>query len=348
MSDSSIKNIISCLTRGQYLSAREFALLIKYKGNLISHLAREIADDIHGRRVFVRGLLEIGNQCRNNCLYCGIRADNGELLRYRLSEDEIVESCRNAHHIGFRTFVLQGGEWPADDFMIERAIKSIHTEMPDSAVTLSLGERDRHTYERWAAAGASRYLLRHETALLSHYEQLHPSQMSLDKRMQCLRDLKNIGFQTGTGMMIGSPGQSIESLCADLAFIQELQPQMVGIGPFIPHHATPLASCSAGSANLTIRLISIIRIMLPHANIPSTTALATIHPHGRELGLMAGANVLMPNISPSACRNNYQLYDNKAAWGAESAEGLTELSKIVESAGFELDFSRGDFKTNKN
>lgn len=301
-----VKETVDHLLAGRELDAPAFAALLAAEGADAGYISRRAAETnaaVHGGRVLVRGLLEIGNRCRNNCLYCGIRASNGKAERYSMSRDGIVESCREAYGIGFRTFVLQGGEWPCDDGMIESAVAEIHRLMPDAAITLSLGERPREVYRRWHAAGASRYLLRHETADSAHYSVLHPSEMSLDHRMRCLALLKEEGYQTGAGMMIGSPGQTRECLTADLLFLQKLKPEMVGIGPFIPHKDTPFASHSPGDAATTLRLISIVRLMLPHANIPATTALATLVPDGRERGLLAGANVVMPNITPVDLRD---------------------------------------------
>lgn len=329
------------------IDASDFAILLRANGGDAS-LIRIVADETnraaHHGKVLVRGLLEIGNRCKNNCLYCGIRSGNSDVHRYSMDPEAIIESCRQAYGLGFRTFVLQGGEWPADDAMVEHTVAEIASLMPEAAITLSLGERPREVYHRWRAAGASRYLLRHETADECHYSSLHPASMKLGERMECLENLKAEGYQTGCGMMVGSPDQTVETLCEDLMFIQRFKPEMVGIGPFIPHKSTPLGAYPPGSVELTLRLISIVRIMLPHANIPATTALATLSPNGRERGLMAGANVVMPNITPVRYRGDYQLYERKAISGAESLEGLDELRDRVEAAGMKLDFSRGDFK----
>lgn len=340
--------ILDSLAAGNPLSADEFATLITVPsrdgGDNIAAIAREITDNIHGNKVFARGLLEVGNRCRNNCIYCGIRAENKDVDRYWLKEEEILNACRMAHLTGFRTFVIQGGEWPAMDDAITRAVHRFKTEFPDSAVTLSLGERSHEIYRLWKEAGADRYLLRHETASARHYSTLHPEGMKLETRLECLKTLKHLGFQVGAGMMVGSPGQTVETLCDDLLLLQELQPEMVGMGPFIPHHSTPFAMFPAGSIELTLRLISIVRILLPHANIPSTTALASLGDNGRIRGLRAGANVVMPNITPTCRRGDYQLYDNKASMGAESAEGIRILMKTLSDAGFILDLGRGDFR----
>lgn len=310
---------------------------------VIADEARRLTENIHGRRVLVRGLLEITNICRNNCYYCGIRAANSSVERYILTPDEIVNAARNAYSLGFRTIVMQGGEYPPGDSEVESVVKRIATEMPDCAVTLSLGERPREVYAAWRRAGASRYLLRHETADHSHYSTLHPSAMTLENRLRCLSDLRSEGYQVGMGMMIGSPGQTTDHLVADLMLIQEFKPEMVGIGPFIPHPATPFASYPAGSVDLTLRLISIVRLMLPSSNIPSTTALATLSSDGRERGLLAGANVVMPNVTPHRFRADYALYAGKASSGAESAEGIALLTDRLQKIDRLPDFSRGDF-----
>lgn len=335
------------MSEHQEIDAPDFAALLLATGDdalLIGSVAGETNRAAHHGNVLVRGLLEIGNRCKNNCLYCGIRSGNSDVHRYSMNSEAIVESCRHAYRLGLRTFVLQGGEWPADDAMVEHTVAEIASLMPEAAITLSLGERPREVYHRWRVAGACRYLLRHETASECHYTCLHPSSMKLSERMECLDSLKAEGYQTGCGMMVGSPGQTVETLCEDLEFIQRFKPEMIGIGPFIPHKSTPLGVFPAGSVELTLRLISIVRIMFPHANIPSTTALATLSPDGRERGLMAGANVVMPNITPVNYRGDYQLYERKASSGAESVEGLDELRNRVEAAGMKLDFSRGDFK----
>lgn len=346
---AAIDSLIGRLASGSRLDADNFAALISWRPapgepDLIAEAARAVADRIHGRRVLARALVEIGNRCRNNCYYCGIRAASGDAIgRYRLTPDEIADACREAHRRGFRTFVLQGGEWPEADDEVTRAVATVSREMPDAAITLSLGERSEGQYERWRRAGASRYLLRHETALPAHYARLHPAAMSLSRRIGCLRALKRLGYQTGAGMMIGSPGQTLEALCADLMLISDLRPEMVGIGPFIPHHLTPFATHPAGSLETTLRMISLVRLILPDANIPATTALATLRSGGRLAGLLAGANVVMPNNTPVIHRAQYQLYDRKAVSGAESADGLNLLAREIATEGFTLDFSRGDF-----
>ncbi len=304
---------------------------------------REIAQAHFGNKVFLRGLIEVSNYCRNNCYYCGLRKDNTELPRYRLSKEEILECCHEGYAIGLRTFVLQGGEDPKQNTSwIVDVVREMRTCYPDCAITLSLGEKSYETYRRLREAGADRYLLRHETFDADHYSRLHPSAMSSANRLRCLRDLKRLGFQTGTGVMIGSPGQTIDNLVQDIRFIQSLQPEMIGLGPFIPHHATPFAQEKAGTVDMTLRLISICRLILPKALIPATTALASLPGQGRLGGILAGANVVMPNLSPLSHRKDYSLYDNKAAFGSESAQGIRDLDAQLRTIGYEVTMLRGD------
>lgn len=311
----------------------------------LQHRARCVTDRIFGRKVRIRGLIEITNVCRNDCLYCGLRKSNRGLSRYTLSTEEILECCRRGHDMGFRTFVLQGGENPA--FSSEKVVETvtaIHHEFDDSAITLSLGEWDDRDLLRFREAGASRYLLRHETIDPVHYSKLHPDEMSRENRLRCLRSLKRIGYQTGTGIMVGSPFQTLDNIADDLLFMRDLNPEMIGIGPFIPHSSTPFANMRPGNLDLTLKLISILRLMFPCANIPATTALHTLHPQGRDKGLLAGANVVMPNLSPSALRKRYSLYDNKKAFGAESAEGLATLASQLEKVNLFITTEKGDYK----
>lgn len=297
----------------------------------------------YGNKVFTRGLIEFTNHCKNNCYYCGIRAGNHYAERYRLTEEEILECCRRGYELGYRTFVLQGGEDPyyTDERMIE-IIRKIKKEFPECALTLSIGEKSYESYQKFRNAGADRYLLREETADESLYRSLHPETMKLEARKQCLLDLKNLGYQVGAGFMVGAPGQTLEHIAEDLVFLQELQPQMVGIGPFIPHHDTIYANEKAGSVELTLYLLSIIRIMLPKVLLPATTALGTMDPRGREKGLAVGANVVMPNLSPVKTRKLYELYDNKICTGEEAAECRGCLGRRVESVGYRLVEERGD------
>ena len=307
--------------------------------------ARKTAEEHFGKAVYLRGLVEFTNYCVNDCYYCGIRCSNTKAERYRLSEDEILSCCDIGESIGFKTFVLHGGEDPYfTDDRICSIVKKIKERHPSCAVTLSIGERSYESYKRFFDAGADRYLLRHETADKTHYNTLHPSEMSFENRLQCLENLKKIGFQTGCGMMIGSPFQSAEDLAEDMLFISQFKPHMVGMGPFIPHKDTPFAGEKAGSVELTLFLISLLRIMLPKANIPATTALGTLDPFGREKGVEAGANVVMPNLSPTAVRKKYALYDNKICTGDESAQCVTCLNSRLKNIGYEIEISRGDYK----
>ncbi len=312
---------------------------------LLAEKAAAVRQQVYGRDVYVRGLIEISNICKNDCYYCGIRRSNRSCERYRLSKQEILECCAQGYELGFRTFVLQGGEDAYfSDEVVCRLVGRIKENHPDCAVTLSLGERSRESYRRMFDAGADRYLLRHETADKAHYEKLHPPQMSFDNRMRCLRDLREIGYQVGCGFMVGSPYQTARTLAEDLKFIEEFRPDMCGIGPFVPHQATPFAKEPAGTVELTCYLLSIIRLIHPNVLLPSTTALGTIDPRGREKGILAGANVVMPNLSPVAVRKKYELYDNKICTGDESAQCRHCLEQRMESIGYHVVTARGDVK----
>ena len=307
--------------------------------------ARRVRERYYGRDVYIRGLIEFTNYCRNDCYYCGIRRDNRNTERYRLGIREIMECAQEGYFLGFRTFVLQGGEDPRYHAgRIEDLVGMLKERFPDCAVTLSVGECSRETYQRWRAAGADRYLLRHETADPAHYRRLHPPQMSLEHRMECLRQLKRLGFQTGAGMMVGSPGQTVECLVRDIEFLHQLQPEMVGIGPFLPHDETPFRGEKAGSTAMTLYLLSLVRLMLPEVLLPATTALGTAAEGGREAGILAGANVVMPNLSPENVRGKYLLYNNKICTGKEAAENLQELREAAAKIGFEIAIDRGDHK----
>lgn len=336
------------LIQGQNLTREDYIRLIHQSTDpLAVRRLREAAVAIrrsyYGDKVYIRGLIEFSNYCKNNCYYCGIRRDNLNAHRYRLTKEEILDCCRQGYALGFRTFVLQGGEDPyfTDERMAD-IIRSIKEAHPDCALTLSIGEQSYDSYRQFREAGADRYLLRHETADSTHYRRLHPPEMSLDHRKQCLLQLKQLGFQTGAGFMVGSPGQQPEDLAKDLLFLKELNPHMVGIGPFIPHHNTPFAGEPAGSVELTVYLLSLIRILLPRVLLPATTALGTLDPEGREKGLAAGANVIMPNLSPIKNRKQYDLYDNKICTGEEAAECLGSLEQRVQRAGYRLVMERGD------
>ena len=306
-------------------------------------LARKRQKETFGNEVYTRGLIEISNYCKNDCIYCGIRRSNQNAERYRLSEEEILSCCESGYALGFRTFVLQGGEdgYYTDD-LLEDLLHKIKAAYPDCAITLSLGERSRESYERLYMAGADRYLLRHETANEAHYGKLHPAEMSLKNRKQCLYTLKEIGYQVGCGIMVGSPYQTIDNLVEDLAFMKTFNPHMVGIGPFIPQKDTPFGEMEPGSLEMTLFLLAIIRLMLPKVLLPATTALGTIHSRGRELGILAGGNVVMPNLSPVKVRKKYALYDNKICTGEEAAECRGCLGNRMESIGYKLVVSRGD------
>jgi biotin synthase len=310
--------------------------------------ARQMALSVFGNSVFIRGLIEISNYCRNNCKYCGIRKANSKVERYRLSKDTIMECCSKGHELGFRTFVLQGGEdeEQTDDW-VEDVVRSICAKFNDCAITLSLGEKSKEAYQRFYDAGADRYLLRHETFNEAHYRFLHPSDMSRDNRLQCLKWLKEIGYQTGSGMMIGSPRQTTDDLVADIQYIERLKPQMIGIGPFVPHHDTPFAKEEPGDAEMTLKLLSIFRLMNPRVLLPATTSLSTLIPDGHKKGIMAGANVIMPNLSPLNDRKKYALYDNKAFLNTEAAEGILKLKSQLSDIGYRIEVGRGDYDKNK-
>lgn len=331
------------------LAREEYALLLGSSDHglpeYINARAREVTQAVFGKGIYIRGLLELTNYCRNDCYYCGIRKSNINVPRYRLSKEQVLECCRDGYALGFRTFVLQGGEDAglSDDF-VAGLVASIRGEFPDCAITLSLGENTREAYQRFFDAGADRYLLRHETADREHYGKLHPAKMSFDRRMESLWALRGIGFQTGTGIMVGSPGQTIDTLVEDIMFMQEFRPQMIGLGPYLPQSDTPFRNEAAGSLEMTLMLISIFRLMFPNALIPSTTSLATLVPDGRELGILAGANVVMPNLSPSEFREQYAIYDNKRAFGSEAAEGLAMLEQQLSSIGYHISYDRGDYK----
>ncbi len=307
--------------------------------------ARAVCDRIYGKQVFVRGLIEFTNYCRNDCYYCGIRRGNRKAERYRLDRADILKCCDAGYGLGFRTFVLQGGEdpWFTADRM-SRIIREIKDRYPDCAVTLSIGERTEEEYRAYRAAGADRYLLRHETADPLHYGLLHPMEMSHGRRLLCLEQLKRMGYQTGCGFMVGSPGQKVHMLAQDMELIHRLKPQMVGIGPFIPQKDTPFGGEAAGSLELTLFLLSLIRLMEKDVLLPATTALGTIHPQGRELGILAGANVVMPNLSPLNVRKKYLLYDNKISTGTEAAECRADLEARMKAIGYEVVTARGDWK----
>ena len=301
--------------------------------------------EVYGRDVYIRGLIEFSNYCKNNCYYCGIRRDNRNVKRYRLSERDILSCCEEGYSLGFRTFVLQSGEDPYyTDEILVGIISKIRGRFPDCAITLSIGEKSKESYEKYFKAGANRYLLRHETANELHYSKLHPENMSPENRKKCLYDLKKIGYQVGSGFMVGSPYQTTENIIEDIRFLQDLQPDMIGIGPYISHKDTPFCEFESGSLSLTLRLISVLRLMFPYALIPATTALGTVHSQGRELGLKAGANVVMPNLSPVNVRKLYSLYENKICTGEEAAQNRGCLERRVKTAGYNIVTSVGNAK----
>ena len=344
-----MKTLIDRLAADRNLNDRELLSLITMDDvdadRYLAKRAAEVRDRVYGNRVFIRGLIEFTNYCRNDCNYCGIRRSNRNCSRYRLSKEQILSCCEAGYGLGFRTFVLQGGEdsWFTRERITE-IVRAIKGRFPDCALTLSVGEKDRETYQEWFDAGADRYLLRHETADGEHYASLHPRELSLDNRMRCLQDLKEIGYQTGCGFMVGSPGQTPELILKDLRFIQEFKPQMVGIGPFIPHKDTMYRDETAGSAALTLRLLAILRLMLPDVLLPATTALGTVLGDGRQQGMLHGCNVVMPNLSPEDVRDKYALYDNKLSFGAEAAESVQLLKTAMEAIGHQVVTDRGDWK----
>lgn len=345
-----MRELVEPLASGKELDATDLGQLLRSAAtdqnvlNLLRQNAVRTAREQFGLGIYIRGLIELSSYCYCDCLYCGLRRSNRSAERYRLSIDEVMECCKEGYKLGFRTFVLQGGEdGTHSDEWLEELVCRIRSRYEDVAITLSLGERGEASYLRLKRAGANRYLLRHEAANEALYESLHPKGRGLQHRLSCLEALKRCGYQTGMGMMIGVKGQTIEHLVEDLLLIRKMQPEMVGIGPFLPHHATPLGNEPAGDLQLTLATIAIVRLMLPHALIPSTTALATLTPRGRLEGILSGANVVMPNLSPSDVRAKYAIYENKASWGKEAAEGLAALESELQSIGYHIDYARGDY-----
>ena len=330
------------LDRDQWI--RLFSTYTKDDLDYAMSLARQITQAHFGRRIYFRGIVEFSNICKCDCLYCGIRCSNHRVSRYRLTQEDILQCCAEGYEGGFRTFVLQGGEdgWFTDERM-GAIIRAIKERFPDCAVTLSLGQRSRESYQMLFDAGADRYLLRHETADADHFAQLHPAGQTLESRMQCLRDLKEIGYQTGCGIMVGSPGQTPDTLATDMLFMEEFRPQMVGIGPFLPHGDTPFRSEAAGSVELTLMILALCRLMLPQVLMPATTALGTAEEDGRMRGVLAGCNVIMPNLSPASVRKKYMLYDNKAGTDLTAAEGIALLRRQMAAIGYEVVIGRGDY-----
>ncbi len=341
------KNLLDILEKNKNLSKDEWVFLIDNQNEEISHYAyakaRRICDTFYGKDIYIRALIEFTNFCKNDCYYCGIRASNKNTKRYRLNKEEILECCNFAYAKGFRTFVLQGGEDShfTDDIFVD-IIQSIKKIYPEGAITLSVGEKSYNSYKKYFNAGADRFLLRHETFNNKHYSLLHPNNLSADFRKECLQNLKKIGYQVGTGFMVGSAYQTSEHLAEDMLFLKELNPHMVGIGPFIHHKDTPFKDKKSGTLEQTLFLLALIRIMLPKTLLPATTALGTIADNGRELGILAGANVVMPNVSPKDYRKAYSLYDNKISTGAESGEGLDILEENFKNIGYNIVSHRGD------
>ena len=341
--------ILNHIQKTQNITKEELKVLLYTNDSIVTEelqkKAQQTAQQIYGNKIYIRGLIEFTNYCKNNCYYCGIRCANTKADRYRLSLEQILSCCETGWNLGFRTFVLQGGEDPYfTDEKVCQIVQEIKERYPDCAVTLSIGEKSEESYQAYFDAGADRYLLRHETADEAHYRKLHPEQMSLSHRKNCLKILKKIGYQTGCGFMVGSPGQTIDTLYEDLMFIKELNPEMVGIGPFIPHQDTPFANEPTGTLDMTLRLLAIIRLIHPHVLLPATTALGTIDPKGREKGVQAGGNVVMPNLSPVNVRDKYKLYDNKICTGDEAAECKNCMSARMKSIGYEVVTDRGDYK----
>ena len=341
-------NLIDRLAKNTVLTKTEYITLLQNRDRCreyLSQTACSVRQKHYGNDIYIRGLIEFTNICRNDCYYCGIRKSNPHADRYRLTPEQILDCCREGYRLGFRTFVLQGGEDSYfTDAVLVPIIKEIKKQYPDCAITLSLGERSYESFRALREAGADRYLLRHETANERHYKTLHPAAMSFENRMQCLENLKALGYQTGAGFMVGSPNQTLENIAEDILFLKKLQPHMVGIGPFIPHKDTPFRDEPAGTAELTTFVLSLLRLTLPRVLLPATTALGTADPMGREKGILAGANVVMPNLSPTNVRSKYMLYDNKICTGDEAAQCINCLKRRMESVGCRIVTDRGDYK----
>ena len=342
------KTLIEKIEKTHILSNDEYLFLIENRDDCKDFLfqrARYVREKVYGKSIYIRGLIEFTNICKNNCYYCGIRRGNSNCQRYRLTPEEIIDCSNNGYDLGFRTFVMQGGE---DSFFTDEIlcniIRKIKENHPDTAITLSIGERSFESYKALKEAGADRFLLRHETCSKGHYEKLHPKEMSYDNRINCLKNLKKLGYQVGCGFMVQSPYQTLEDLSNELIFLKELNPEMVGIGPFISHKDTPFKDEKSGTAELTIFMLGLIRLTLPNVLLPATTALGTIDEFGREKGILAGANVLMPNLSPVSVRKKYMLYDNKICTGDEAAACIECLKKRIEKTGYNIVIGKGDYK----
>jgi len=340
-----LKHLVDKLIECRHLLPDEYKQLLVTTDPYLRQKANEVRKQVFGNKIFARGLIEFTNYCKNDCYYCGLRFSNKNCNRYRLSVDEILESCAEGYALGYRTFVLQGGEDPHynSDEPLLQLVKSIRVQFPDCAITLSIGERSYDSYKALYNAGADRFLLRHETANDEHYAKLHPKAMTLANRKQCLYDLKEIGFQVGCGMMIGSPHQTLDHIVEDLNFIKELDPEMVGCGPFLPHSDTPFGKESAGNKEITLNVLAILRLMKPNLNLPATTALGTLEDDGREQGIMCGANVVMPNISPTEGRKKYQLYDGKIGTTDNATDSGIKMAERMKKIGCEIAVNRGDY-----
>ena len=353
IADTNLEHWLRAVLEGEQIPDQVYLLLISElnpeQSRYLRTYARRVAQKRFGKKVFVRGLIEISNYCRNNCYYCGIRSLVRGVERYRLSEAQIMDCCRQGHRLGFSTFVLQGGEDPLqDDAWMAQVVQRIRAEFPQTAITLSVGERSEEAYHCFRQAGADRYLLRHETYSASHYTTLHPPEMHRENRLHCLEVLKKMGYQTGTGMMIGTPGQTTAHLLQDIRFMEQLQPEMIGIGPFVPASSTPFAAEKAGSVEQTLNLVALLRLRFPDVLIPATTALGTLDEWGREKAICSGANVLMPNLSPREVRTKYNIYDHKLCSGEEAAEGVALLEKRLHEIGYSIAWGRGDYFQNRN
>ncbi len=342
-----MRKLIDKIYNTNTATAEEFYKILTEIGDDREYLlekARQTAQKTFGNKVYIRGLIEFTNYCKNNCYYCGLRCGNTKADRYRLTKEEILRCCENGYAAGFRTFVLQGGEdnWFTDEIMCD-IISEIRKKYPDCAITLSIGEKSKEAYKSFFEAGANRYLLRHETADSGHYSKLHPENLTLENRMQCLKSLKEIGFQTGVGFMVGSPYQTMENIVNDLMFIKDFKPHMIGVGPFIPHADTPFKDEKSGDADLTVIILALIRLTNPKALLPATTALGTVESKGRQRGILAGANVVMPNLSPVDVRKKYLLYNEKLCTNAEAAEGIQLLKAELDEIGYTVVTDRGDY-----
>lgn len=341
-------HLIDKLVETQALTSNEMLELLENIDEESKQYLIKCADQVritqYGNKVFMRGLVEISSYCKQHCIYCGIRSENKLADRYRLTEDQIMSACEEGYRLGYRTYVLQGGEddYFSDDRVVSM-VKRIKDKYPDTRVTLSLGEKTKESYQKYFDAGADRYLLRHETASKSLYDKLHP-QMSFENRIACLYTLREIGYQVGAGFMVGIPWQTLSDLVMDLQFLKELKPHMVGIGPFMPHKDTPLRHFEAGTVEMTEILLAIIRLLLPDVLLPATTSLGSVNTKGRERGLKAGANVVMPNLSPTEVREKYALYDGKICTGDEAAHCRKCIEGRINSVGYQVDMSIGDNK----